>query len=162
MLREFCETGFLERNRQITPRDSTESSTDANQSLSYPQGKRFCLKGQPRRRFLTKCRDKSIQQPSADSRARKWVISHSIQSRCMGWEEAFASPVSKIKSEVHLQCFLSILMDPRLALNSLCSRGWPETPDLPASIPWVLGPQACVIVLGLYSSGSLNPGLCVC
>lgn len=67
---------------------------------------------------------RNVEEPSTDSA----VLSH----QCVGWEKAFASLVSKIKSEVHLEHFLLILTTsppnppfktryPRLALNSLCS-----------------------------------------
>lgn len=97
------------RDRLRTPRDSAGGGgvpllMPINQALpplmptkpsAILKANDFVYKGQPRR-FLTECRGKNTQEPSADNGLRKGVLSHSIQSRCTGWEGASASLVSKL------------------------------------------------------------------
>lgn len=44
---------------------------------------------------------------------------------------------------------------PRLACNSLCSTGWPETLDLPASVSQILALQLCASMSAIYLPHSL-------
>lgn len=59
--------------------------------------------------------------------------------------------LKKISKKHHLLVYVFLrqaLQEPRLTSNSLYSRGWPQTPDLPVSSLWSAGLQVCKTALG--------------
>lgn len=51
---------------------------NANQELYYPQSKRFCSTGQPRRWFLTQCRGMNILELSGEEAGRCQDVSSQL------------------------------------------------------------------------------------